>query len=455
MNIYDNHLKRVPISLNNPSIQRDDSKCILCGACKSVCKYAQAVYGNYEIDLEKEPVCINCGQCASVCPTNAITEKYDYKEVMEKLKDKESIVIFQTSPAVRVAIGESFGNESGKNMEGKLVTALKKLGASYVFDTTFGADLTIMEEANELVKRIKENKNLPQFTSCCPAWVKFVEMFHKDLIPNLSTARSPILMQGPIIKTYMAKKLNIDYKKIINVAVAPCTAKKYEITRPQFKAVQEYYNDESIKDMDYVITTNELVLMLKENKVDFNSLEDSSYDNLIGSGSGYIFGNSGGVMEAAIRYAYYILTGEKPNDKLLHFTDVRGIDGIKEASIDINGKMLKLAIISGTANANRIIKKINEEKYDFIEVMACPGGCISGAGQPKIEIPITNTTRNKRMEGLYTKDDSMDLKNCFENEEIIKLYNEFLNQPLSDKSISLLHTYYTDKSDLVKSKVNV
>ena len=244
-------------------------------------------------------------------------------------------------------------------------------------------------------------------------------------------------------------------KKIINVAVAPCTAKKYEITRPQFKAVQEYYNDESIKDMDYVITTNELVLMLKENKVDFNSLEDSSYDNLIGSGSGYIFGNSGGVMEAAIRYAYYILTGEKPNDKLLHFTDVRGIDGIKEASIDINGKMLKLAIISGTANANRIIKKINEEKYDFIEVMACPGGCISGAGQPKIEIPITNTTRNKRMEGLYTKDDSMDLKNCFENEEIIKLYNEFLNQPLSDKSISLLHTYYTDKSDLVKSKVNV
>lgn len=450
MNIYEDSDKRVPIELDNPSIQRDYDKCILCGACKNICKFAQGVYGNY--DHTKEAICINCGQCIAVCPTGALSEVKDYHKVIEKIKNDNYIVIFQTAPAVRVALGEHFNLEPGTFIEGKLVSALRKLGADYVFDTTFGADLTIMEEANELVSRIKENKNLPQFTSCCPAWVKFVELFHKELIPNLSTTRSPILMQGPIIKTYFANKMHLDPKKIINVAVAPCTAKKYEITRPQFKAVANYYNDGSLKDMDYIITTNELAMWLKEENIDFNSLEDSNYDDLLGSGSGsgYIFGNSEGVMEASVRCAYHILTGEDPKDKLLEFNDVRGVDGIKEATLNINNKTLKLAILSGTNNVNRLLKQIEENnlQYDFIEVMACPGGCISGGGQPRLEVPITNVIREKRIAGLYNKDKNLKIRSSYQNKDIIKLYEEFLKYPLSDISKSLLHTHYEDKSKL-------
>lgn len=453
MNIYENSDKRVPIELDNPSIKRDNSKCILCGACKSVCKFSQGVYGNYDVGNTKEAICINCGQCLLVCPTNAITEVKDYQKVKEKILDDDYIVIFQTAPSVRVALGEKFGLNPGDFVEGKMVSALKKIGADYVFDTTFGADLTIMEEANELVDRIINNKTLPQFTSCCPAWVKFVEIFHPELIPNLSTARSPILMQGPIIKTYFANKMNINPEKIINVAVAPCTAKKYEITR-NFHAVKDYYGID-IKDMDYIITTNELAEWIKEENIDFNDLEDSNYDDLfLGSGAGYIFGNSGGVMESAVRTAYNIITGENPKEDLLNFKEVRGVDGIKEATLNIANKTLNLAIISGTNNVNRLLKKIKEEnlKYDFIEVMACPGGCIAGGGQPKTEIPVTNTIREKRMQGLYNKDNNLSIRTSYQNENINKLYDEFLGNVLSDKSRQLLHTYYEDKSELLNTK---
>jgi len=449
MNIYENSDKRVPIKEDNPSIKRDYSKCILCGACKSVCKFSQGVYGNYEIGNTKEPICINCGQCLLVCPTNSITEVKDVFKVKQKIKDGY-VVIFQTAPSVRVALGEKFGLEEGRFVEGKMISALKLLGASYVFDTTFGADLTIMEETAEIIKRLKNNENLPQFTSCCPAWVKFVEIFHPHLIPNLSTTRSPILMQGAIIKTYFAKKIGLDPTKIINVAVAPCTAKKYEITRKQFSAVSDYYADDSLKDMDYIITTNELADWIIDENIDFNSLVDGKFDDLCGSGAGYIFGNSGGVMEAAMRNAYYVLTGEDPKENLLNFKEVRGVDGIKEATLNIGNKNLNLAIISGTNNVNRMLKKIEDDnlKYDFIEVMACPGGCIAGGGQPKT-IPITNTLKQKRMEGLYKKDEHSKDRISYKNKNIEEIYDEFLGDVLSTEAKKLLHTYYEDKSDLL------
>ena len=428
---------RVPIEKDNPSIYRDESRCINCGACKNVCKFNVGVYGYYDLEnTNNKAICINCGACAMVCPTRSICEKKDYLEV-EKIKDK--IKIYITSPAVRVALGEEFDYEIGTNVEKKLVSALRKLGADYVFDTTFGADLTIMEEANELVDRIKNNKVLPMFSSCCPAWVKFVETFYPEFIPNLSTCKSPISMQSAVIKTYFANLINVNKEDIVTIAITPCTAKKAEIKREEFN-----------HDADYVVTTRELADWIRKEDIKFRQLEDSNYDDIMnrGSGAGLIFGNSGGVMEAALRLTYKIITGKKPPKKLLEFNEVRGLSNIKETSVEIGNIKLNLAIINGTNDARKIIEKIKNKElsYDFIEVMTCEGGCIAGGGQPRVHFPVTDEVKLARIKGLYKADVDSDYHTSDENEDIIRIYREFLGNPLGEKSHQLLHTTYVDRS---------
>lgn len=437
---------RVPIEDDNLSICRDESKCIKCGACKSVCKYSLSVYGYYKLeDTGDNAICIGCGQCSNVCPTRSITEKYDYLKVLEVLKS-DKIKIFQTSPAIRVALGEEFEMDPGTNVEGKIVSVLRKIGADYVFDTTFGADLTVMEEASELIDRINNEGTLPMFTSCCPSWVKFIEIFYPEFIPNLSTCKSPILMQGSIIKNYFSKIKNINKENIITIAVTPCTSKKSEIKREEFN-----------NDVDYVITTRELAEIIRKENIDFKNIEESNYDSIMGesSGGGAIFGASGGVMEASCRYVYKLLTDKDPDSKLLEFNEVRGLSNIKEAVLNIEGKELKLAVINGTGDARKVLEKLKnkEVNYDFIEVMACEGGCIAGGGQPRVIFPISAEIKGKRSNGLYNIDKERKIRNCYQNKEIIDLYNNYLEKPFSEKAHELLHTTYTDKSDMLKKTV--
>lgn len=443
---------RVPIECDNPSIQRDEEKCIKCGQYKNICQDYIGVHGTYTLEKTGDKaVCINCGQCANVCPVSSIHETYEYQLIQEEMKDPDKIIIFNTSPSVRIALGEEFGMADGSFVEGKMVALLRKLGARYVLDTNFSADLTILEEGTELIRRLtKQTKPLPQFTSCCPAWVKYLEIYHPDMRDNLSTAKSPIGMQGPTVKTYFAKKMNLDPTKIVNVAVTPCTAKKYEIRREEMCDAGKYLGIEGMRDMDYVITTRELGKWAKEENIDFASLEDSSFDPLMGeaSGAGVIFGNSGGVMEAALRTAYEIMTGQSAPADLLNYTPVRGLDDVKEASVEINGMTVNIAVIFGTKNASEFIEKMKtgDKQYHFIEVMTCPGGCIGGGGQPKDTKYQGDILRAKRIAGLYNRDQSMTLRKSHENPEIKQLYAEFYQEPMSDLAEEMLHTSYTDKS---------
>ena len=443
---------RVPIECDNPSIQRDEEKCIKCGQCKNICQDHIGVHGTYTLEeTGDKAVCINCGQCANVCPVSSIHETYEYQLIQEEMKNPDKIIIFNTSPSVRIALGEEFGMADGSFVEGKMVALLRKLGARYVLDTNFSADLTILEEGTELIRRLtKQTKPLPQFTSCCPAWVKYLEIYHPDMRDNLSTAKSPIGMQGPTVKTYFAKKMNLDPTKIVNVAVTPCTAKKYEIRREEMCDAGKYLGIEGMRDMDYVITTRELAKWAKEENIDFASLEDSSFDPLMGeaSGAGVIFGNSGGVMEAALRTAYEIMTGQSAPADLLNYTPVRGLDDVKEASVEINGMTVNIAVIFGTKNASEFIEKMKtgDKQYHFIEVMTCPGGCIGGGGQPKDTKYQGDILRAKRIAGLYNRDQSMTLRKSHENPEIKQLYAEFYQEPMSDLAEEMLHTSYTDKS---------
>lgn len=443
---------RVPIELDNPSIQRKEETCIKCGQCKNICKDYIGVHGTYSLEETGDvAVCIHCGQCANVCPVGSITEKMEYEMVKEAVADSEKIVIFNTSPSVRVALGEEFQMENGSFVQGKMVSLLRKLGGDYVLDTNFAADLTIVEEASELIERItKGNKPLPQFTSCCPSWVKFAETYYPELRENISTAKSPIGMQGPTVKTYFAKKMEIDPKKIVNVAVTPCTAKKFEIRREEMNAAGKYLGIDEMRDMDYVITTRELAAWAREENIAFTALEDSDYDSLMGqaSGAGVIFGNTGGVMEAAIRTAYEYITKEKAPDSLFSLEPVRGMEGMKEATVKIGDLDVNVAVVYGTANAKEMIAKIRkgEKQYHFIEVMTCPGGCIGGGGQPKDVNYLGDALREKRIQGLYKKDASMKLRSSHENPEIQKLYEEFYKEPLSQLAEQMLHTLYIDRS---------
>ena len=447
---------RVPIEQDNPSICRNETLCIKCGMCKEVCTNQISVHGTYSLeDTDGKAICIHCGQCCNVCPTGSITEVYEYPAVRSAMKDPDKIVIVSTSPSVRAALGEEFGMPKGEFVQGKMVALLRALGADYVLDTNFSADLTIIEEASELIQRITTaDKPLPQFTSCCPAWVKFVETYYPELLPNISSAKSPLGMQGPTIKTYFAKKMGIDPKKIVNVALTPCTAKKFEIRRSEMNAAGKKSGIPDMRDMDQVITTRELALWTKEEGIDFTTLVDSEYDRFMGeaSGAGVIFGNTGGVMEAALRTAYTFITGNQPPEDFLNLQPVRGYDGIRDTSLDVNGITVNVAVVHGTANARKMIERIKsgEKQYHFIEVMTCPGGCIGGGGQPKDIMADADETRKSRIESLYRRDADIQLRLSHENPEIKQLYEEFYGQPLSEIAEQMLHTVYQDRSNDLK-----
>lgn len=437
---------RVRIDPDNPAIMRIMEKCIQCGNCKRTCENVVGIHYNQK--QCKHAVCIHCGQCALSCPRGAIVPKYAYHHVREAIKNKHKVVIISTAPAVRVALGEEFGMEPGTFVEGKMVKALKKLGFDYVLDVTFGADLTIMEEAAELVDRIQHHELLPQFTSCCPSWVKYVEMYYPDLLPYLSTCKSPIAMQGSIIKSYFAQIHGIDPDNIVNVALTPCTAKKYECTRKELNYTDRF------KDTDYVITTSELALWLRENKIDFKQLPEANYDSLLerGSGAGLIFGSTGGVMEAALRTVHKILTGQNPTDQLLQLKAVRGLTNVKEAEVTIQDTTLKVAVIHGIPNVIPFLEQLKQGTlaYDFIEVMNCRGGCLGGGGQPLVPIQKEEQVRQARMDSMYQQDEFDSLRCCHDNEDIRRLYEYYLEEPLSPNAERFLHTFYESKKDLLK-----
>ena len=432
----------VKIAKDNPSIERIESKCINCGVCALTCEKLE---GRTK-EAEKQIVCVNCGQCVQRCPTGALIPKRENGK-LEKAKEEGKICIAYTSPAVRVAIGEEFGMEYGTFAQGKLVSALKELGFDYVFDVTFGADLTIMEEASELIKRVKENKNLPMFTSCCPAWVKYAEIFYPELLNNISTCKSPIGMQGAMVKNYFAEKNNLDKNKLYTVAITPCTAKKYEITR------------EEIEGTDLVLTTTQVADTLKDKKIDFRNLEDKEYDKMLGegTGAGMIFGNTGGVMEAALRTAYKMLTGEELTQNNIEFNVVRGMENVKEATININGLLLNIAIVHKMADAKQILEDVKngKSKYHYIEIMNCEGGCVGGGGQPKTIDEKQIEVKEKRIAALYNKDKVQKIRCSHQNPEIISAYEEYLGNPLQGRAKELLHTTYKDRSAILQDKEKI
>lgn len=432
---------RVWISEDNPSIARIEEKCIHCGMCKNTCRNITEIM--YDKAKVSAPICVHCGQCILTCPTGALVPKYDYKKVLNYLKDTDYTVIVSTSPAVRVALGDEFGMEPGAFVEGKMVAALKELGFSYVLDTTFGADLTIMEEAQELIERVQKKKNLPQFTSCCPAWVKYAEMYHPEILPNISSTKSPISIQSAIIRTYFTRMYELDPNKIITVALVPCTAKKYEIKRSE------------LSSMDYCITTTELAMMVRECNINFKELKEKEYDSILskGSGAGVIFGNSGGVMEAALRTAYFFLTNQKAPDNFYALSEVRGLDGIKTATIDLAGIPIKVAAVAGLKNIEQLLPTMKD--YTFIEVMNCPGGCVGGGGQPLVAVGKLESFREARIKSLYQNDAELNIRNSYDNPDIIKIYESFLECPNSKLAEELLHTVYEDKSHLVKEKQTI
>ena len=446
---------RVPIEADNPAIRRIENICIKCGQCRDICRDYISVLGYYDLSKTNDTaVCIHCGQCANVCPVSSITETPEMDAVIAAAKDPDKVLIVSTSPSVRVSLGEAFGMQRGSFVEGKMIALLRKLGADYVLDTNFAADMTIVEEASELVERLTtHNKPLPQFTSCCPAWVKFAEIYYPELLPNISSAKSPIGMQGPTIKTYFAKKMGIDPKKIVNVALTPCTAKKFEIRRGEMNASARYLNLPGLRDMDHVITTRELADWAKKADIDFSTLEDSKFDKLMGeaSGAGVIFGNTGGVMEAAVRTAYEFVTHEPAPKELYTLEPVRGMQEIREAAVEIGTLRLQLAVIYGTSNVRRFLSmaKKSGKHYDFIEVMTCPGGCIGGGGQPKADVEERRTMVDSRIESLYKRDAQMKLRKSHENPELKQLYEEFYRKPLSPIAEEMLHTSYTDRSGLL------
>ena len=439
----------------SPSIVRNNNKCVLCRRCVAVCEKIQnvgvigptkrgfktAIESAWDMPLG-ETACVACGQCIVACPTGALTEKDDTQKVWDALNDPDKFVVVQPAPAVRAALGEEFGMPMGSLVTGKMATALHRLGFDRVFDTDFAADLTIMEEAYELIDRLTNGGVLPMITSCSPGWIKYCETFHPDFIPNLSTCKSPHEMEGAIIKSYFAEKNGIDPKKIVVVSVMPCTAKKFERQRPELSV-------DGLQDVDVVITTRELARMIKQAGIDFTNLPDGDFDDMLGdsTGASVIFGATGGVMEAALRTAYEVVTGNTLED--VDFHAVRGIAGVKEATIDLNGTPISIAVTSSTGLAGMLLDQVREGKknYAFIEVMGCPGGCVNGGGQPIVTVEQRQKTdpRVLRARALYQEDEGKTIRKSHENPSIKKLYAEFLEKPNSHKAHHLLHTHYVKR----------
>ncbi len=444
-----------PVDKSAVHMDRDNSKCILCRRCVSMCNNIQkiGVIGannrgfNTQIGsaFERglgETSCVSCGQCIAVCPTGALYEKSYIDQVLAAIADPAKHVVVQTAPSVRVGLGEEFGLPIGTDVEGKMAAALRRIGFDKVFDTDFGADLTIMEEANEFVERVKNGGVLPMITSCSPGWVKYCEHYYPDQLAHLSTCKSPQQMQGAVTKTYYAKKMGIDPKNIVSVSVMPCTAKKFEIGRDGQEAA-------GVKDVDYVLTTRELARMIKKVGIDFNSLPDEGFDDPIGesTGAAVIFGATGGVMEAALRTAVETLTGEtlaKPD-----FTEVRGQEGIKEATYNVAGMEVKIAVASSTGNAQKIMDQIRAgtAPWHFVEIMCCPGGCVNGGGQPQVHASVRNfvDVAKLRADALYRNDAAKTIRKSHENPSIKKIYADFLGKPGSETAHHVLHTHYVPR----------
>jgi iron-only hydrogenase group A len=450
---------------STPALVRDSAKCIMCRRCITVCSDIQATGALWAQDRGFECVaapafgqmldrvaCVQCGQCAAVCPTAAITERDHIERVWAALGDPTKHVVVQTAPAIRAGLGECFGLPPGTRVTGRMAAALRRLGFNAVFDTNFTADLTILEEGSELLMRLKaalvdkKAMDLPQFTSCCPGWIKYAEYFHPDLLPNLSTAKSPQQMFGALAKTYYARVINRRPEDIYVVSVMPCTAKKFEAQRPEMNA-------SGFQDVDAVLTTRELGRMITQSGLDFAALEDEPMDQPMGTSSGAadIFANTGGVMEAALRTVWSLVTGLAFPFEQLHVAPIEGLQGVKEVSITIpsavpewaflEGQTLKLAVAHGLANAERLIQQVQsgEKAYHFIEVMTCPGGCIGGGGQPRF---TTNEVRRERMKGIFAEDEGKAVRMSHENPAIAALYRDYLGAPLGEQSHHLLHTHY-------------
>lgn len=445
----------------SPSLVRDPNKCILCGRCVAVCANVQTVSAidasgrgirtKISTYLEKglgNVACTFCGQCALVCPTGAIVERDDTEAVFEDLDNPEKVVVVQTAPAIRVGIGEAMGMDPGSLVTGQMVAGLRRLGFKNVFDTQFTADLTIMEEGYELIHRLKNGGTLPMITSCSPGWIRFAELFFPKSLEHLSSCKSPQQMFGAVAKTYYAAKIGVDPRKMVVVSVMPCTAKKAEAERPEMTSAFEYWkekrgwsDDDRFQDVDYVLTTRELARMFRESGVQFASLPSEEFDDPLGesTGAAVIFGATGGVMEAALRTAYEVVTGTPaPN---VNFTAVRGMEGIKEAEVDMNGTTVKVAVAHTLKNARALLEQIEQgtSPYHFIEVMTCPGGCLGGGGQP---IPTTWEIRKMRAASIYKEDAGKPMRKSHENPAIATLYSEFLKEPLGEASHHLLHTEY-------------
>jgi NADH-quinone oxidoreductase subunit G len=461
-------VREMPFEMMVPEIPQDDStpsivlnpeKCVKCGRCVNVCQDMQNVYALEFLDrghevrmapaadvpLNDSP-CIKCGQCSAHCPVGAIFERDDTSRVLRAIRDEKLTTVVQIAPAVRVALGEAFGMEPGELSTGKIYAALRRLGFDVVFDTNFGADLTVMEEGTEFVKRFTgggEHGPLPQITTCCPSWVDYMEKFYPEMIPYFSTAKSPMMMLAAMTKTYFAEQQGLKAEDIFHASIMPCTSKKYEAVR------DENMYSSGVQDIDASITTRELARMIKSAGINFAELADEEADTTLGlySGAGTIFGATGGVMEAALRTAYHAITGE--DREKVEFTEVRGLEGVREAAIDIKGTEVRVAIAHSISNVTTVLDRVKEAHakgeelpYHFIEVMACPGGCISGGGQP---YGTTNAVRRKRIKGLYADDTKQTMRQSHHNVAIKELYENFLGEPLSEKSHTYLHTSYTPR----------